>query len=93
MVALSDAWQKGAQQWTDDRRRDFANDPLELLAVDGPANGAEGRRRRRHLAPAEQALPLRLRHPPGRIKAKYGLWVTQAEHDAMQRVLGSCPPR
>ena len=65
VVALSDAWQKGAQQWTDDTRRDFANDPLELLAVDGPTNGEQGRRRRRHLAPAEQALPLRVRHQPG----------------------------
>ena len=42
VVALSDAWQKGAQQWSADRRRDFANDPLELLAVDGPANEAKG---------------------------------------------------
>ncbi len=38
VVALSDAWQKGAQQLTADQRATFANDPLNLLAVDGPAN-------------------------------------------------------
>ncbi|HLM19616.1 MAG TPA: HNH endonuclease family protein, partial [Acidimicrobiia bacterium] len=38
VVALSDAWQKGAAQWDTMRRRIFANDPLNLLAVDGPTN-------------------------------------------------------
>ena len=37
VVALSDAWQKGAQQLTGPSGS-FANDPLNLLAVDGPAN-------------------------------------------------------
>src|SRR5690606_36366029 len=36
VVALSDAWQKGAQQLTADQRATLANDPLNLLAVDGP---------------------------------------------------------
>ena len=38
VVALSDAWQKGAQQLTEAQRLAFANDPLNLLAVDGPIN-------------------------------------------------------
>ena len=38
MVALSDAWQKGGQQLDEEARRAFANDPLNLLAVDGPSN-------------------------------------------------------
>ena len=38
VVALSDAWQKGAQQWSTQTRTRFANDPLNLLAVDGPTN-------------------------------------------------------
>ncbi len=37
-VALSDAWQKGAQGWDTARRTVFANNPLNLLAVDGPRN-------------------------------------------------------
>ena len=38
VVALSDAWQKGAQALSREKRIELANDPLELLAVDGPAN-------------------------------------------------------
>ena len=42
VVALSDAWQKGAQQLSAEKRVEFANDPLNLLAVDGPTNQQKG---------------------------------------------------
>ncbi|UOY01912.1 HNH endonuclease family protein [Blastococcus sp. PRF04-17] len=42
VVALSDAWQKGAQGLDAGRRIAFANDPLNLLAVDGPLNMQKG---------------------------------------------------
>jgi hypothetical protein len=42
VAALGDSWQKGAQQITAEERADMANDPLELLAVDGPTNSAKG---------------------------------------------------
>ena len=42
VVALSDAWQTGAQSWTPVTREAFANDPANLLAVDGPANQEKG---------------------------------------------------
>ena len=42
VVALSDAWQKGAQQFSKEKRIEFANDPLNLLASDGPANQQKG---------------------------------------------------
>src|SRR5690606_41195972 len=42
VVALSDAWQKGAQAWDPGKRLAFANDPLNLLAVDGPLNAQKG---------------------------------------------------
>lgn len=42
MVALSDAWQKGAARWSEARRRAFANDPRNLLAVDGRLNAQKG---------------------------------------------------
>lgn len=41
-VALSDAWQKDAQQLDAVERLEFANDPLNLLAVDGPTNASKG---------------------------------------------------
>ena len=42
VVALADAWQKGAQAWDEDTRRDFANDPANLLAVRGDLNQQKG---------------------------------------------------
>jgi hypothetical protein len=42
VVPLSDAWQKGAQQPSADQRKELANDPLNLMAADGPTNSAKG---------------------------------------------------
>jgi hypothetical protein len=42
VVALADAWAKGAQQWPAGKRVAFANDGLNLLAVDGPTNQRKG---------------------------------------------------
>jgi len=38
LVSLSDAWYKGAREWDEQRRRDFANDPRNLLPSSGKAN-------------------------------------------------------
>lgn len=38
VIALSEAWRQGAWNWSKERRETYANDPLVLLAVDGPAN-------------------------------------------------------
>ena len=38
VVSLADAWYKGARDWDDQRRRDFANDPRNLLAVSAKGN-------------------------------------------------------
>ena len=90
VVALSDAWQKGAQQWTDDRRRDFANDPLELLAVDGPSNEAKGDGDAATWLPPNKTYRCSYVTRQIEIKAKYRLWVTAAERGAMATILDSC---
>ena len=41
VVPLAAAWDLGAADWPADRRRDFANDPLELLAVSAAENEAK----------------------------------------------------
>ena len=38
VVALAAAWRAGANQWKPELRLFYTNDPLVLLAVDGPAN-------------------------------------------------------
>lgn len=91
VVAIGDAWQKGAQQLSFTQRVQLYNDPLELLAVDGPTNGQKGDGDAATWLPPNK--PYRCRYVARQIavKTKYSLWVTQAEHDAMQRVLDSCP--
>ena len=42
IVALAAAWRTGAKKWDGDLRVFYANDPLVLLAADGPANNAKG---------------------------------------------------
>ena len=42
VVALSNAWQTGAQQLDEATRKNLGNDPLNLMAVDGPTNQAKG---------------------------------------------------
>lgn len=91
VVALSNAWQTGAQQLTSERRTALANDPLELLAVDGAANQAKGDGDAATWLPSNK--PFRCQYVARQIavKAKYGLWVTQPEKDAMSRILAACP--
>ncbi len=91
VVALSDAWQKGAQQLTLEKRIEFANDPLELLAVDGPANQQKGDGDAASWLPPNKAFRCQYIARQIAVKKKYSLWVTEAEKSAMLQVLASCP--
>lgn len=90
VVALSDAWQKGAQQWTRERRTEFANDPANLLAVDGPSNQRKGAGDAATWLPPDAGYRCVYALRQITVKAAYGLWVTRAEHDALDRELGRC---
>ncbi len=91
VVAVSDAWQKGAQQLSAQQRHDLYNDPLELLAVDGPTNVKKGDGDAATWLPPNKDFRCRYVARQIAVKLKYALWLTQAEHDAMGRVLSSCP--
>lgn len=91
VVALSDAWQKGAQYLSLDVRKQLANDPLELLAVDGAANNAKGDGDAATWLPKNKAFRCPYIARQIAVKQKYRLWVTEAEQMAMQTVLNTCP--
>lgn len=90
VVALSDAWQKGAQQLTAETRRQLANDPLELLAVDGQTNQDKSDADAASWLPPNKVYRCQYVARQIAVKVKYQLWVTMAERDAMQRVLDTC---
>jgi hypothetical protein len=90
IVPLSDAWQKGAQQLSPDQRKELANDPLNLMASDGPTNIAKSDQDAASWLPSNKASHCEYVARQIAMKAKYKLWVTQAEHDAIADVLERC---
>ncbi|WP_138757137.1 GmrSD restriction endonuclease domain-containing protein [Modestobacter altitudinis] len=91
VVALSDAWQTGADRWDEARRTALANDPLNLLAVDYSANRQKGDGDAATWLPPERGYRCAYVARQVAVKASYGLWVTEAEHDAIAGVLDGCP--
>ena len=93
VVSLSDAWQKGAQQLSSYERFMIYNDPLNLLAVWGPANSQKSDSDAASWLPSNKSFRCSFVARQIAVKAKYQLWVTQAEYDAMTRVLSTCPKK
>lgn len=91
VVALSDAWQKGAQYKTAEERYAMATDPLNLLAVDASANQQKSDGDAATWLPPNKAFRCQYVARQVSVKYKYGLWVTQAEHDAIAGILENCP--
>lgn len=90
LVSLSDAWYKGAREWDDQRRRDFANDPRNLLAVGGQANFDKAFRDATAWLPPNEGFRCEFVAKQIDVKAAYGLWLSKNEKRAMQDVLASC---
>ena len=91
VVALSDAWQKGAQKLSEERRTALANDPYNLLAVQGRANQKKSDGDAATWLPSNKGFRCEYVARQIGVKHKYSLWVTQAEKEAMAKVLSSCP--
>jgi hypothetical protein len=91
VVAVSDAWQKGAQQLSSAQRYAFYNDPLNLLAVSGSANAQKSDSDAASWLPSNKAYRCAFVARQVAVKISYNLWVTQAEYDAISRILRDCP--
>lgn len=91
VVALSDAWQKGAQKLSKTTRTELANDPYNLLAVQGRANQQKSDGDAATWLPSNKAFRCEYVARQIGVKHKYSLWVTSSEKAAMNRVLASCP--
>jgi hypothetical protein len=87
VVALSNAWQMGADLWTDEVRTEFANDPLNLIVTVASLNAQKSD------SNAASWLPP---YKPGRcdfiarqvaVKTKWQLFVTSSEKSAMLGIL------
>ena len=90
VVALGDAWVTGAQQLTLTQRTTLANDPLNLLAVDGPTNGAKSDADAASWLPPNKAFRCTYVARQVAVKQRYHLWVTPAERAQIARILTGC---
>ncbi len=91
VIALSDAWQKGAQQLTKAQRIQLANDPLELIAVSGKENQTKSDADAASWLPPNKAFRCEYIARQVTVKKKYLLWVTAAEKQVMNDILQKCP--
>jgi hypothetical protein len=88
---MSNAWQTGAFAWEPRKRAALANDPMNLLAVDMSANRQKGDGDAATWLPSNKGVRCAYVARQVSVKAKYHLWVTPAERDAVRRILDSCP--
>lgn len=91
VVALSDAWQKGAQGLEASRRYELATDALNLLAVDAAANKKKSDGDAATWLPPNKKFRCQYVARQVSVKYKYTLWVTEAEKQAIIKVLENCP--
>jgi len=91
VVALSNAWQTGAFAWTPTTREQFANDPLNLLAVQGRLNSQKGDGDSATWLPPATRIRCSYVARQVAVKTKYRLWATPPERAATARLLTGCP--
>lgn len=88
VMPLSYDWQMGASRWTKGKREDIANDPLNLIPVDGPANGAKSDSGPATWLPPDKRIRCSYSVRFAQVSLKYALPVTSADKRMMLRQCG-----
>lgn len=91
IVALSDAWNSGANHWDESELRTFGNDSYNLAAVEGTANIQKSDSSADEWLPSNAAAQCLYVATQVGVKERYALTVTQAEAQKMREVLSACP--
>jgi hypothetical protein len=87
-MPLSYDWQMGASRWTEDKRESIANDPLNLVPVDGPTNGSKGDSGPASWLPPNKQIRCAYSVRFAQVSLKYELPVTAADKDMMLKQCG-----
>ena len=90
VVALENAWQSGAYNLTQEDREALANDPDNLLAVNGHDNMAKGSKSADQWMPPNSAYACTYASKQVQIKSRYALTVTTPEKQALADALATC---
>ncbi|MGW7319952.1 HNH endonuclease family protein [Streptomyces sp. NPDC054865] len=93
MVPLANAWRSGANSWTAERRKEFANDLThpQLLAVTAATNRAKGDQGPDEWQPPAKAYWCTYATAWTNVKNTYRLTVTRAEKTKLTEMLETCP--
>ncbi len=91
IVPLAYAWDMGAFGWPDAERKRFANDPANLLAVEGQANQDKGDSPPAQWMPPNGAFACQYAMQFIAVLRGYALPVEQSSADALRRGAATCP--
>ncbi|MCV7345711.1 HNH endonuclease family protein [Mycolicibacterium rhodesiae] len=93
LVPLAYAWDMGARNWPADMRIRFANDPANLLAVDGQVNQDKGDQPPGSWMPPNHAFWCQYAMQFIAVLRGYALPVDQASADELRKSAATCPSR
>ncbi|GGP47416.1 hypothetical protein FHS33_003612 [Streptomyces calvus] len=85
VVPLSYSWQMGASRWPEEKRQQLANDPLNLIPVEGRANSAKGDAGPATWLPPDKRIRCAYAVRFAQVAVKYELPVTAPDERAMLR--------
>ncbi|MGW7252541.1 HNH endonuclease family protein [Streptomyces sp. NPDC054834] len=88
VMPLSYDWQMGASRWAKGKREDIANDPLNLIPVDGPTNGAKSDSGPASWLPPNKQIRCAYSVRFAQVSLKYDLPVTVADKQMMLEQCG-----
>lgn len=90
VIPLHFAWQYGATKWSYGKRVTFANDPINLIATDGPTNGQKSDSGPDAWLPPNKSYQCTYVIRFIRVAFLYKVGVTTGMKNAMNRTLNSC---
>ena len=90
IFALSSAWEAGAHSWTDQKRLEFANDPDNLLAVDGPTNSSKSDKTPAYWLPENTDFECTYVAQYVYVASTYSLGISSNDRSTMSRILKDC---
>lgn len=91
LVPLALAWDLGARNWTDEMRVRFANDPANLLAVQGQANQDKGDQQPSDWMPPNAAFHCQYAMQYIAVLRGYGLPVDAPSAPVLRQGAATCP--
>lgn len=90
VIPLAGSWRLGADEWTEEKRTRFANDPLNLIASEASANRSKGDQLFDTWAPYSPNAACDYANKYVEISVKYDLGATQSIKDSLDTYLNRC---